>query len=525
MAYIPEKNCQGVTKAGACSRQFRIDYNGEDYYVQIDTNINGTRFLKVPEITFRQGLFGGTQTLKPKASSTSPDGLYETIFNLPEFKTKYANIISSVKGQAAKDGLTQKAEEAAKRSGTFKNTWNKSNPGTPIPGAGVAQPAPNPGAPTPVPILIIPGGPIAIPKEIEDLQKSGDEAIPSLFPGLEKKPELRIITYPFDASYKNSQDHVLFEMFSYKAPQEDLITSANSDFFKIVSGGLRRNTNLRSFIGMVKLPIPNNLAMSNGISWGEDRANPVEAGAFFSALGQAQNVLQGNVYDLLTQTFGGFGKLLDAIKGQQFTPGTPAGLLLSSFIAQYALGKVGINVNPAQFIARGTGTTINPNLELLFNGPKLRSFSFAFEFAPNGVDDARAARSVMRFFKEGMAANRVATNTIFIGSPNVFRISYRGTGGKVIKGLNRFKICALTACEINYSPDGTYQSYDDPYVVSMPARTTMTLSFTELTPIFAQDYRIPKDPSKIDPSILDAFIDFDGSPDVDPITETDDIGF
>ena len=94
-----------------------------------------------------------------------------------------------------------------------------------------------------------------------------------------------------------------------------------------------------------------------------------------------------------------------------------------------------------------------------------------------------------------MAAKRFQSTSIFIGSPNVFRVSYKGTGDRTIKGLNRFKICALTACEINYTPEGVYQSYDDQDAVSMPVRTNMTLSFTELTPIFEQDYQNQDDPS------------------------------
>jgi hypothetical protein len=53
----------------------------------------------------------------------------------------------------------------------------------------------------------------------------------------------------------------------------------------------------------------------------------------------------------------------------------------------------------------------------------------------------------------------------------------------------------LTACELNYTPEGVYQSYEDADAVSMPVRTNMTLSFTELTPIFEQDYFKDDDPS------------------------------
>lgn len=533
MANPPVK--PGVPTIPISQKFTRIVYNGVPYHLRIDLDLNSKNFLKVTEMRysppgslFEQSLVAYPTDAENKAGAKPWGGIGSATGGLGKAGTQLFNevVASDLAKQAVANELSkyygtvkpeiqQQWKESAEKAGTNKILDQIT------PGPGLFKPSPNQ---TPLEQVDVGSegvvGNLEVPEVIEELQTSGEEAIQSLFPGKENKP--RIIVYPTDASYSNSQDHVVFEMFSYRGPQEDLFTQANNDFAQIVTGGLRRNTNLRSFIGMVKLPIPNNLAMTNGISWGEDRANPVEAGAFFGALGQAQNALNGNIGGLLNNTFSGFGDFIKSVYGGGFSASQPAGLLLSSFIAQYALGKVGINVNPAQFIARGTGTTINPNLELLFNGPKLRAFSFTFDFAPNGVKDANGARRVMRFFKEGMAANRVETNTIFIGSPNVFRISYRGTGGKVIKGLNRFKICALTACEINYSPDGTYQSYDDPEVVSMPARTTMTLSFTELTPIFAQDYR---GLTKINPALADVYAEVDGSLGADPISTPDDIGF
>jgi hypothetical protein len=385
-------------------------------------------------------------------------------------------------------------DQALNQSGTSA-AWN----------ASVSTPQAAPQATTPPPSA--PAAPISDPVSgqaltldpdlVKEILGSSEETIKSLNPPGSKDPV--IISYPVDALYGNTQDHVLIEQFTYRAPQEELlITGKNqftTNFAGIVTKGLTRNSNLRDFIGMVKLPIPNQLAISNGVSWGEDRANPVEAAAFFGALPLAQQALGGNLAGTLGGAFSGFGQFMDQVMQGNFGANTPAGLLLSSFIAQYALGKIGINVDPAQFIARGTGTTINPNLELLFNGPKLRSFSFTFEFAPIGLDDAYAARRVMRFFRQGMAPKKFQSTTILIGSPNIFRISYKGNGGNNIKGLNRFKICALTACELNYTPEGVYQSYEDPNAVSMPVRTNMTLSFTELTPIFEQDYLGKNDPS------------------------------
>jgi len=216
--------------------------------------------------------------------------------------------------------------------------------------------------------------------------------------------------------------------------------------------------------------------------------------------------LKGNFLGAAEDIYRGFGAAGNFISQGNLSPDMPAGTLLTALAAQYGLSKVGINVDPAQFITRATGTTINPNLELLFGGPKLRNFSLSFEFAPDNQTDATNARRIIRFFKQGMAPKRLGENLIFIGSPNVFRVKYKN-GNRDIKGINAHKICALTTCEVNYTPDGVYQSYDDPQAVSQPVKTIMTLSFTELTPIFASDY----DTSVIEPkgSVDDANVSFD----------------
>jgi hypothetical protein len=268
--------------------------------------------------------------------------------------------------------------------------------------------------------------------------------------------------------------------------------------FQTFAQGLRRNSNLRESVGTVRLPIPNQLAMSDGVEWGQRKANAFEAGAFYGAMGLAGTVVSGNFLKAAGAAGNVLGQAASFVGQGGLSTGTPSGTLLTALAAQYGLSKVGINVDPAQFITRATGTTINPNLELLFGGPKLRNFSLSFEFAPDNQTDATNARRIIRFFKQGMAPKRLGENLIFIGSPNVFRVKYKN-GNRDIKGINAHKICALTTCEVNYTPDGVYQSYDDPQAVSQPVKTIMTLSFTELTPIFASDY----DPNSTEPSVAD----------------------
>ena len=157
----------------------------------------------------------------------------------------------------------------------------------------------------------------------------------------------------------------------------------------------------------------------------------------------------------------------------------------------------------------------------------MRTFSFQFEFAPNGTEEAREVRKIQRWFREGMLATKtnISDNaTLFLGSPNVFRICYKNNSRR-IKGLNAFKICALTSCEIDFTPDGVYQSYEDgpDNGVSMPVRSQMALTFNELTPIFRNDYGgFGKEFNTFDdPTLKDVDINISGD---NKFTE-DDLGF
>ena len=56
-----------------------------------------------------------------------------------------------------------------------------------------------------------------------------------------------------------------------------------------------------------------------------------------------------------------------------------------------------------------------------------------------------------------------------------------------IKGLNKFKTCALTSMSVDYTGEtGRWAAYDED---SQPVSTILTLQFSELVPIYDQDYK------------------------------------
>ena len=146
-------------------------------------------------------------------------------------------------------------------------------------------------------------------------------------------------------------------------------------------------------------------------------------------------------------------------------------------------------VNTQGLLPRTTGAILNPNIELLLQAPQLRSFQFNFRMSARDATEASQIRKIIRFFKQGMSVKRSQTS-LFIVSPNMFRIQYlAGTDGNLSKdhpSIGKIKDCALTAINTQYTPDGTYMTFDD----ESRSMTSYQISmqFTELEPLTETDY-------------------------------------
>lgn len=220
----------------------------------------------------------------------------------------------------------------------------------------------------------------------------------------------------------------------------------------------------------ILLPIPSQLSDSNSTKYGESTLNSFAAATLGSIL-DIQDSANPN------QFFGKIGSNLSSLVS--LANDDRMKQLVSIFTATQAINAIGGNLSVDQLFARSTGSIINPNMELLFSGPSLRNFKFQFKMAPREQKEAEECKNIIRRFKQHMSPKG---GDYFITTPNVFKISYQG---KSKEYLNRFKICALTDMSVNYTGEGNYATYDDGAPVSM----IMDLSFTEMSPIYAEDYK------------------------------------
>lgn len=312
-----------------------------------------------------------------------------------------------------------------------------------------------------------------------------------------EKPKVESLRYPYNMKIDRDTDYLEMSIGVYNPPglglndvdflQRDasgkIIQDSNKydqlDTTKITNG-LKNLTDLgkgslKDIHTYISLPIPQSISDTTQVSWGPDTMDPLAA--FGVSLGSA--VLKPEesakaIFDSIKDNAG------PVFKNQGIKNA------FISAVAGKAYGALGGNVSITGLISRASGQVFNPNLELLFNGVNLRSFPFIFDFAPRNQTEAKIIKKIIRSFKKSMTAKSSAqTNTagIFISAPDVFQLTYK-RGKDPHPFLNKFKPMALTDMQLNYTGSNTYATYAD----GTPIHIQMTLTFTELNPVYNEDY-------------------------------------
>ena len=164
-------------------------------------------------------------------------------------------------------------------------------------------------------------------------------------------------------------------------------------------------------------------------------------------------------------------------------------LLTQQFYTQAANIPLGGSLTRDAVFARTNGEILNQNVELLFNGAKIRSFKFSFKMTPRGGKEAQQIKLIINAFKRYMVPKLTGKNdsssvdNLFLRSPSIFELTYK-SGNIKNRFLNSFKQCFLTDMSVNYTGEGTYTVYND----STPVSMVLELGFKELEPIYDQDY-------------------------------------
>ena len=261
----------------------------------------------------------------------------------------------------------------------------------------------------------------------------------------------------------NGQDYIEFTSLKYtaKAPS----TSGGRVGFS-ASEQMKSKKPLKRII----LPIPGGITDNNSVDWGSGSMTAVDMAKANIALGTFEEGGEG--FSKAVEEMGG------VVEGNKDD--------IKKALKDRLAGSI---TGTGDQLMKRAGQVMNPNMELLFNGPSLRSFGFTFKLSPRTSKEAKDVAKIIRCFKEAMAPKTTGSN-LFLKSPNTWRIRYMNQEAREHQYLNRFKECAMMSSSVNYTPDGSYATYEpDANGSGSMVSYQLTLNFQELEPVFDSDYK------------------------------------
>ena len=312
-----------------------------------------------------------------------------------------------------------------------------------------------------------------------------------------------VLRYPLEAMTEHT-DYLQIDIERYVPIGSNYINAPGDDNRYVTGNNFTNRAGRRSAQGLstkplvndgtILLPIPSNLQDTNNVKYDASSLNGLQAvgasavtelvGDFGPRMGE---LFDGAKRGQLMTDFmaAGMNKMKDVVSGV----GNP-GVALEFFnqqLAASALSLFGQQITANQLFQRANGELINPHMELLFGGPTLRNFRFAFRLAPRNEREAEQVRLIIRAFKRNMApksqGGTIGSGSFFLKTPNVFKLRYR-SGRKNHPFLNKFKQCFMTDMQTTYTGEGVYSTYEDGTPVSM----TLDVAFKEIQPIYDVDY-------------------------------------
>lgn len=184
------------------------------------------------------------------------------------------------------------------------------------------------------------------------------------------------------------------------------------------------------------------------------------------------------------------GAALSAIQGATSAAEMGQNLLknASPFVL-YGLSRLAGDIGAAAF-AGGFGAVANPQLELLYTSPSLRTFRFDFMFYPRSTKESIEVQRILDRLRFHQAPEILGSENIggqggfFLVPPSEFDIKFYYNGMEN-PNIPKISTCVLTSLDIDYAPNGfsTYEVPNQPTPrkgqTGMPVAIRLSMEFKE----------------------------------------------
>jgi len=289
------------------------------------------------------------------------------------------------------------------------------------------------------------------------------------------------LRYPDDGSgnagMTEESDYVLFQFYEYKPPFQNntLGTVADGTQFSSNYNQSDQYVSAGSSYPSIVMYMPEDVSTGFRGNWGGKAISTVGADLLRAAGAE-----------------GPLKKLTNAGNAVASAGGRLKQIAAAAAIKKLVTSVGGDNLSNDDIFGSISGAVLNPNTELLFNSVDMRNFQLNFKLVPRNGAEATTCNKIIKTFKKCTLPKREPGEVFgftgpsefsgFIGVPNLCKVSFM-KGSSEHDVLPRFKMCAVTQVDVNYTPDGTYATYSD----GQPVAMTLTLNFQETKICFAEE--------------------------------------
>lgn len=293
-------------------------------------------------------------------------------------------------------------------------------------------------------------------------------------------PSSSTLRYPKDMLVDDSSDFVMFQFGKYNPPFGKSVdtgtTNLENKYYNssVADLAIQDVSTRDGTVSSIILPMPQDLSTELKNNW---------QGKSFSGLGRSAIAAAagGNL------SFG-FDKLKDVGGNLKAIQGSLVASALNN------IPGVGGNLTINDITGSTRGIVLNPNAEVLYDSPELREIGMVFKMVPRNDGDAKNIRKICDAFRTaslpiwGGDGASISGGTGTVTSENFIRVPFLCkftfmTGKDPHIYLNQYKPCAITRVQVNYTPDGTYATYDG----GAPIATELSINFLESKLIFQSE--------------------------------------
>jgi len=145
----------------------------------------------------------------------------------------------------------------------------------------------------------------------------------------------------------------------------------------------------------------------------------------------------------------------------------------------------GGGVTANDILSTTRGQILNPNTEVLYQGPELRNFTLTFKMFARSEEETKNIRKICTTFKKAMLPSGTSDNEKnLINVPKIVKATFMHKD-KESEWVSQFKTAGIGSVDINYTPDGSWSTYR----TGSPIAVQLTLQFQELKLIYEDDVK------------------------------------